>query len=55
MASNMSKFLYVFAMVFTVVLIDVLFFKSHTLARLIANIGIIALYAAFYLRFFKRG
>jgi hypothetical protein len=41
-------------MIITVVLVDVLFFRHHTGARLIANIGIVMLYVAFYWRFFKR-
>jgi len=45
--------LYVLAMVAVVVGVDVLFFRHHFWARLIANIGIVLVFAAFYLRFLK--
>jgi len=41
-------------MIITIVLVDVLFFRHHTTPRLLANIGIVLLYLAFYWRFFKR-
>ena len=41
-------------MIITVVTVDLLFFRHHTGARLIANIGIVMLYVAFYWRFIKR-
>lgn len=43
--------LYVVALVAVVVGVDVLFFRHHVWARLIANVGIVLLFAAFYLRF----
>jgi hypothetical protein len=43
--------LYVLALVAVVVGVDVLFFRHHVWARLIANVGIVLLFAAFYLRF----
>ncbi len=46
--------LYVLALVVVVVGADVLFFRHHLLARLLANIGIVLVFAAFYLRFLKR-
>ena len=46
--------LYVVAMAALIVLVDVAFFRSDFWARLIVNIGIVAVFAAFYLRFFKR-
>ena len=46
--------LYVLAMVGVVVGVDVLFFRHHFWARLIVNVGIVAVFAAFYLRFLKR-
>jgi hypothetical protein len=45
--------LYVLAMVVVVVGVDVLFFRSHFLERLIANVGIVLVFAAFYFRFLK--
>ena len=46
--------LYVLAMVAVVVGVDVLFFKHHFWWRLIANVGIVRVFAAFYWRFLKR-
>ena len=43
--------LYVVALVAVVVGVDVLFFRHHVWARLMANVGIVLLFAAFYLRF----
>jgi len=45
---------YVLALVAVVVSVDVLFFRHHFLERLIANVGIVLVFAAFYLRFVKR-
>ena len=36
-----------------IVIVDLLFFRHHFLERLIANIGIVLVVAAFYLRFLK--
>ena len=46
--------LYVLAMVASVVGVDVLFFRHHFRERLLANIGIVLVFGAFYLRFLKR-
>ena len=43
--------LYVVALVAVVVGVDVLIFRHHVWARLLANVGIVLLFAAFYLRF----
>jgi hypothetical protein len=43
--------LYVLALVAVVVGVDVLFFRHHFWARLMANVGIVLVFAAFYLRF----
>ena len=45
--------LYVLAMVAVVVGVDVLFFRHQFWPRLIANIGIVLVFGAFYLRFLK--
>jgi len=45
--------LYVLLMIIVIVGIDLLFFKDRFLARLIVNIGIVLVFAAFYLRFLK--
>jgi hypothetical protein len=46
--------LYVLALVAVVVGVDVLFFRHQFWGRLIANVGIVLVFAAFYLRFLKR-
>ncbi len=46
--------LYVFALVAVVVGVDVLFFRNQFWERLIANVGIVLVFGAFYLRFLKR-
>ena len=46
--------LYVVLLVAVVVAVDVLFFRNHFWPRLIVNIGIVLVFAAFYLRFVKR-
>ena len=46
--------LYVLGLVVVVVGVDVLFFRHYFWARLIANIGIVLVFGAFYWRFMKR-
>jgi preprotein translocase subunit SecE len=46
--------LYVLVMVAVVVGVDVLFFRHEFWERLISNVGIVLVFAAFYLRFLKR-
>ncbi len=46
--------LYLVALVVVVVGADILFFRHHILARLLANVGIVLVFGAFYLRFLKR-
>ena len=46
--------LYVLALVAVVVGVDVLFFRNRFWERLMANVGIVMVFAAFYLRFLKR-
>ena len=46
--------LYVLALVVVVVRVDILFFRHHFWEHLIANVGIVLIFAAFYLRFLKR-
>lgn len=47
----MSIVLFVLALVVVVVAVDLLFFRNRFWERLIANIGIVLLFATFYLRF----
>jgi hypothetical protein len=46
--------LYVLALVVVVVGVDVLFFRHYLWARLIVNVGVVLVFAAFYMRFLKR-
>jgi hypothetical protein len=54
MGSRAAAVLYVLAMVAVVVGVDVLFFRHHFWDRLIVNVGIVLVFAAFYLKFLKR-
>ena len=45
---------YVLALVAVVVGVDVLFFRNLFWERLIVNVGIVLVFAAFYFRFLKR-
>ncbi len=51
MGRHAAVALYVLTLVALVVGVDVLFFRHHFWARLIANVGIVLVFAAFYLRF----
>jgi hypothetical protein len=53
MGTQATVVLYVLALVAVVVGVDVLFFRHHFWERLIVNIGIVLVFAAFYLRFLK--
>ena len=44
---------YVVAMIALIVTVDVLIFRNLFWERLMVNIGIVLVFAAFYLRFFK--
>ena len=54
MGRQAAVVLYVLAMVGVVVGVDVLFLRHHLWVRLIVNIAIVAVFAAFYFRFLKR-
>ena len=45
--------LYVIALVAVVVAVDILFFRNHLSERLVANVGIVMVFAAFYFRYAK--
>ena len=53
MTRNMSVVLYILGLIAVVVIVDLLFFKNRFWERLIVNIGIVLVFAAFYLRFLK--
>ena len=46
-------FLYVLLRIIVIVGIDLIFFKDRFWARLLVNIGIVLVFAAFYLRYLK--
>ena len=54
MARQAGVVLYVFALIAVVVSVDILFFRHHVWERLSVNVGIVLVFAAFYLRFLKR-
>jgi hypothetical protein len=51
---NAAIALYVLAMVAVVVGVDILFFRHQIWERLVANVGIVLVFGAFYFRFLKR-
>ena len=53
MARPMTAVLYVVAMIAVIVTVDAVIFRNHFWARLMANIGIVLVLVAFYLRFAK--
>lgn len=52
---DVAAVLYVVAMVVLIVAVDFLFLRGRFWARLTVNAGIVLVFVAFYLRFFKRG
>lgn len=54
MGSRAAIVLYLLVMVAVVVSVDVLFFRHHFWDRLMVNVGIVLVFAAFYFRFLKR-
>jgi len=53
MTRNLSVVLYTVVMIAVVVSVDLLFFRNRFWGRLTVNIGIVLVFAAFYLRFLK--
>ena len=53
MTRNIPVALYIVVMIVVVVSVDLLFFRNLFWERLAANIGIILVFVAFYLRFLK--
>ena len=51
MGRQLAAALYVLALIAVVVGVDILFFRNHTGARLLANVGIVLVFGAFYLRY----
>jgi hypothetical protein len=53
MGRQVAVALYVVAMAAVIVGMDVAFFRNRFWERLIANIGVVLVFAAFYLRFLR--
>ena len=51
--SQMTTALYVVLMAAVIVVVDLLFFKNRFWERLMVNVGIVLIFAAFYFRFVK--
>lgn len=51
---NLPTVLYGLLGIAVVVTVDLLFFRHHTLERLLANVGIVLVLAAVYFRFLRR-
>ena len=54
MGKQVTVVLYVVLMAAIVVIVDFLFFRNRFWQRLMVNIGIVLVFAAFYFRFLKR-
>lgn len=52
MSKTSTIILFIALLVVVIVGMDLLFFRNHFWERLIANIGVVLLFIAFYLRFF---
>ena len=53
MGRQVAVALYVLAMVAVIVAVDFAFFRNRFWERLTANIGVVLVFAAFYLRFLR--
>ncbi len=53
MTRTLSVALFVAALIAVITCVDLLFFRNRLWERLIVNIGIVLVFAAFYLRFLK--
>jgi hypothetical protein len=53
MTKSMFIVLYIVVLIAVVVGVDLLFFKNRLWERLMVNVGIVLVFAAFYLRFLK--
>jgi uncharacterized membrane protein len=54
MSGRIVAVVYVVAMAALIVGVDFAFFRTRFWERLMANVGIVLVFAAFYLRFFKQ-
>jgi hypothetical protein len=54
MGSHAPAVLFTLLLIVAVIAVDFLFFRNHFWERLTVNIGIVLIFAAFYVRFFRR-
>jgi hypothetical protein len=54
MDTRVADVLYAVAMATVIVGVDLAFFRNRFWERLMVNVGIVLVFAAFYLRFFRR-
>lgn len=54
MSRNIYVAFFILIMIVVIIGVDVLFFKNRFWERLMANIGIVLIFIAFYLRFLKK-
>lgn len=54
MTKNVYLVSFALIMIVVIVSVDLLFFRNRFWERLIANIGMVLVFAAFYLRFLKK-
>ena len=52
--SHTAAALYILSMAAVIVVVDLLFFKGRFWERLMSNVGIVLIFAAFYFRFLRR-
>jgi hypothetical protein len=53
MGKRIAAVLYVLAMAAVIVGVDLVFFRNRFWERLLVNVGIVLIFAAFYLRFIR--
>lgn len=53
MAKSLTGALYIVIMVAVIVGVDFVFFRNRFSERLLSNVGIVLIFAAFYMRFLK--
>jgi hypothetical protein len=54
MSRQVAGALYAVAMAVIIIGVDLAFFRNRFLERLMVNVGIVLVFAAFYFRFFRR-
>ena len=54
MSGRAAEVVYVVVMAAVIVAVDIAFFRSRFWERLMANVGIVLVFIAFYLRFLRR-